>query len=61
MEAARGGHLSRRRLQRHDAGSPALDALREAAVWVAASFGVGIDDLTVPNDRPIREVAVDPT
>jgi hypothetical protein len=35
------------------------DDLREAAVWVAASFGVGIEDLTVPNDRPIREVALE--
>ena len=31
----------------------------EAEAWVAASFGVGIEDLTVPNDRPIREVAVE--
>ena len=33
--------------------------LREAAVWVAASIGVGIEDETVSNERPIREVAAD--
>jgi hypothetical protein len=26
---------------------------------VAGSSGVGIEDVTVPNDRPIREVATD--
>jgi hypothetical protein len=35
------------------------DDLRDAAAWVAASSGVGIEDLAVPNDRPIREVAID--
>jgi hypothetical protein len=35
------------------------DDLREAAGWVAASSGVGIEDLAVTNDRPIREVAID--
>ena len=43
----------------HDVTSGRRDDLREAAVWVAASFGVGIEDLTVSNDRPIREVAVE--
>jgi hypothetical protein len=43
----------------HDPTTGRRDDLREAAVWVAASFGVGIEDLTVPNDRPIREVAVE--
>jgi hypothetical protein len=33
--------------------------LREAAVWVAGSFGVGIEGVTVSNDRPIREVAAE--
>ena len=33
--------------------------LRNAAVWIAASFGQGVEDLTVSNDRPIREVAVE--
>ena len=33
--------------------------LREAAVWVAGSLGVGIEDVAVSNDRPIREVAAD--
>ena len=43
----------------HDPTTGRRDDLREAAVWVAASFGVGIEDLTVPNDRPIRKVAVE--
>ena len=33
--------------------------LREAAVWVAGSVGVGIEEVTVSNDRPIREVAAE--
>ena len=33
--------------------------LREAAVWVADSVGVGIEEVTVSNDRPIREVAAE--
>jgi nucleoside-triphosphatase THEP1 len=33
--------------------------LREAAVWVAGSLGVGIEEVTVSNDRPIREVAAE--
>jgi hypothetical protein len=43
----------------HDVTTGRQDDLREAAAWVAASSGVGIDDLAVPNDRPVREVAVD--
>ncbi len=43
----------------HDVTTGRRDDLREAEAWVAASFGVGIEDLTVPNDRPIREVAVE--
>ena len=35
------------------------DDLRGAASWVAASVGVGVEDRTVSNDRPIREVAAD--
>jgi energy-coupling factor transporter ATP-binding protein EcfA2 len=35
------------------------DDLSGAASWVAASVGVGVEDLTVSNDRPIREVAAD--
>jgi hypothetical protein len=35
------------------------DDLRDAAAWNAASEGVGFEDMTVPNDRPIREVAMD--
>jgi hypothetical protein len=44
---------------RPDVTTGRRDDLREAAMWVAASIGVGIEDLTVPNDRPIREVAAD--
>lgn len=43
----------------HDVTTGRRDDVRKAAVWVAACFGVGIEDLTVPNDRPIREVAID--
>ena len=43
----------------HDPTTGRRDDLREAAAWVAASSGVGIEDLTVPNDRPIREVATE--
>ena len=43
----------------HDVTTGRRDDLREAAAWVAASSGVGIEDLTVPNDRPVREVAVE--
>jgi len=35
------------------------DDLRGAASWIAASLSTGFEDSTVPNDRPIREVAVD--
>jgi energy-coupling factor transporter ATP-binding protein EcfA2 len=35
------------------------DDLRGAVSWVAASVGVGVEDWTVSNDRPIREVATD--
>ena len=35
------------------------DDLRGAASWLAASVGVGLEDATVSNDRPIREVATD--
>jgi len=31
--------------------------LRESATWLAASKGAGIEDMTIPNERPIREVA----
>ena len=35
------------------------DDLRVAASWVTDSVGVGLEDATVSNDRPIREVAAD--
>ncbi len=31
--------------------------LRVATAWVAASRGVGIEDIAVTNDRPVRQVA----
>jgi hypothetical protein len=43
----------------HDVTTGRRDDLREAAAWVAASTGVGIEDVAVPNDRPVREVAVE--
>jgi hypothetical protein len=33
------------------------DDLREAAAWLAAGTGEGIEDLVVANDRPVRAVA----
>jgi hypothetical protein len=44
---------------RSDATTGRRADLREAAAWVAGSVGVGIEDETVSNDRPIREVASD--
>jgi hypothetical protein len=35
------------------------DDLRVAKEWVADSTGVGIEDITVANDRPIRETALE--
>jgi hypothetical protein len=34
------------------------DDLREAAAWIAGSKGVGIENLTVDNEGPIRGVAL---
>ena len=44
---------------RPDVTTGRRDDLREAAAWVASSLGVGIEDATVSNERPIREVAAD--
>ena len=44
---------------RSEVTSGRREDLREAAVWVAGSVGVGIGDATVSNDRPIREVAAE--
>jgi hypothetical protein len=44
---------------RSDVTAGRLNDLREAAAWLARSRGAGIEELTVPNDRPIREVAAD--
>ena len=33
--------------------------LRVARQWIAGSIGEGIEDLTVDNDRPIRETALE--
>jgi hypothetical protein len=42
---------------RSDVTTGRQDDLRDAAAWVTAAEGVGIEDLTVSNDRSIREVA----
>ncbi len=42
---------------RSDVTAGREDDLREAGEWVAAGLGEGFEDLTVANDRPIREVA----
>ena len=44
---------------RSDVTTGRREDLREAAVWVAGSVGVGIEEVTVSNDRPIREVAAE--
>jgi adenylylsulfate kinase len=46
-----------RRLQAHVTTARHRDDLPQAAADLAASPGEGIEDLTVANDRPIREVA----
>jgi hypothetical protein len=43
---------------RSDVTAGRQDDLREAAAWVAASTGAGLEDFTVTNDRPIRAVAM---
>jgi hypothetical protein len=44
---------------RSDPTTGRRDDLREAAAWVASSVGVGIEEETVSNERPIGEVAAD--
>ena len=44
---------------RSDVTAGRLDDLRTAATGLAESVGVGLEDLTVPNDRPIRDVALE--
>lgn len=44
---------------RSDVTTGRQDDLREAASWVEAALGIGVEDATVSNDRPIREVAVE--
>jgi hypothetical protein len=44
---------------RSDVTSGREDDLREAAVWLAASEGEGIEDLAISNERPIRQVALE--
>ena len=43
---------------RSDVTAGRQDDLRDAATWIADGAGVGIEDLTVANDRPIRQVAL---
>jgi hypothetical protein len=35
------------------------DDLEEAAVWLAEGTGEGLEDVTIANDRPVREVATE--
>jgi hypothetical protein len=42
-----------------DPTSGRADDLREAAAQIAASVGVGVEDLVVANDRPIGTVAAE--
>jgi energy-coupling factor transporter ATP-binding protein EcfA2 len=42
---------------RADVTTERRDDLREAAEWIATSRGVGVEDLTVTNEGPIRQVA----
>jgi hypothetical protein len=44
---------------RSDVTAGRQDDLREAADWVTQNTGVGIEDLTIANDGPIRQVAQD--
>ncbi|MGH3144299.1 MAG: hypothetical protein ACRDTR_00685 [Rubrobacter sp.] len=43
---------------RSDVTTARRDDLREAAAWIATSEGVGIEDLTLSNEQPIRRVAL---
>jgi adenylylsulfate kinase-like enzyme len=43
---------------RADVTTERRDDLREAAAWIATSRGVGVEDVTVANESPIREVAL---
>jgi len=40
-----------------DVTSGRQDDLRSAAVQIATSAGVGLEELTIANDRPVRVVA----
>jgi hypothetical protein len=44
---------------RSDPTTGRREDMREAAAWVTSSVGVRIEDETVSNERPIREVAKD--
>lgn len=47
-----------RRLAR-DITAARRDDLRDARAWLAAGEGVGLGDISIPNDRPLRTVASD--
>ena len=47
------------KLLRSDATTGRREDLREAGAWLVSSVGVGIEEATVSNERPIREVAAD--
>jgi energy-coupling factor transporter ATP-binding protein EcfA2 len=44
---------------RSDVTTSRADDLRDAVAWAASSDGSSIGDITVSNDRPIRDVATD--
>ena len=44
---------------RSDPTTGRREDLREAAAWVAGSVGIGIEEATISNDRPIQEVAAE--
>jgi hypothetical protein len=43
---------------RSDVTSGRGEDLREAGEWLATGAGVGVEDVTISNERPIREVAL---
>jgi hypothetical protein len=47
-----------RRLAR-DITAARRDDLRDARAWLAAGEGVGLGEISIPNDRPLRAVASD--
>jgi chloramphenicol 3-O-phosphotransferase len=44
---------------RSDVTTGRQDDLREAATWISDAEGVGIEDLAIANDLPVRQVAME--